>query len=571
MKYTINTILVLVLAVFMMQCEVVSDDLLDNPNAPSPANASPDFLLNNIQLGTESFFNNIQDEGSEMTRMTHMFAGTYPSAYQPQFFDTEWSTAYATVLVDVQALLPIAQERELYTHEAIARILKAYILINLADRFGDVPVSEALDAANFNPAPNTGQEVYAAAFAELDSARTALNKNALAAPSNDLYYGGNEDNWTKLANTIELKALVQQRNIGSPVLPDGVSDYQSRITSLLSGNIIDEADESFTFQYGTNTNNPDTRHPSFTNNYLTGATDYMANYYMNELYQDKAPDGNLTDPRIRYYLYRQTDAPTTDVNEQDCINNSPPTHYEGNNGSGEGLNDPFCEDWNDVGYWGRDHGNNDGIPPDNLLRTTFGPYPAGGRFDADQAGGVSSGQGMQGAGIQPIWMSFFTDYLRAEAELTIFGNPGAARTALENGIRNSIDYVMNFSQDAVTAAGGASFEPTQSDIDDYVDVVMDRWDNQSANNREKELIIAKEFYLAAFGNGVESYNLYRRVAPAKENPFWNLQPNLAASPGQFYNTLSYPANFVERNSNAQQRDVSTGPFWFTADADFANF
>lgn len=575
MKYILNAFLVLVLAAFMMQCEVVSNDLLDDPNAPNPENASPDFLLNNIETGTAQFFNNIQDEASDLTRMTHIFATTYPSAYQAQEFDDEWEDAYSDILIDVQALIPIAQERNLTTHEGIARVLKAYVLINLVDRFGDVPYSEALSSGNFNPEADSGREVYAAAFAELDTARTVLGQDPLAAPASDLFYDGDQDSWITLANTLELKALVQQRNIGDPVLPAGVSGYSARVNALLQGDVIDEPAESFYFQYGTNTNNPDTRHPEFTENYLTGANTYMANYYMNELWQDKSSP----DPRIRYYFYRQTDAPTDDPNEQDCINNNPPSHYQGIDGSGEGLNDPFCEDWNDVGYWGRDHGNADGIPPDNLLRTTYGPYPVGGRFDADQAAGVSEDQGLQGAGIQPMWMSFFTDFVRAEVELTVNNNPGEARTALMSGIENSMYTVSVFGAPAVQAAASdttSDMEITTSGgaVDDnqvaaYMNEVGSRWDGETADNQES--ILAKEFYLALFGNGVESYNLYRRVAPAKEDPYWNMQPNLAAQPGQFYNSIIYPAAYVERNSAAQRKDPETGPFWFTADPTFGNF
>lgn len=559
MKYLINALLVLALAVFTIQCEVVSDDLLDNPNAPSPENASPDFLLNNALLGTVSFYGNISTEAEDLIRMTHFFGPTYPNGYQAQFFDSEWNTAYAGVLIDIQTLIPRAQDRELFVHEGIARVLRAYVLMNLVDRFGDVPFSEALDPTNFNPVVDSGSDVYDIALAELDSARIALNKTSLALPGNDLIYDGDAEKWITLANTLELRALYNQRL---------VEDNTSRINALLDGDVIRASDQAFLFQYGTNPNNPDTRHPDFTGNYLTGASDYMANYYMNELWQDKSDP----DPRIRYYLYRQTDEPTDDVNEQDCINNPPPSHYEGN-GNGSGLNDPFCEDWNNVGYWGRDHGNSDGIPPDNLLRTVYGVYPAGGRFDADQAEGVAEDQGLQGAGIRGMWLPFYTDFVEAEVELTVNNDPGAARTALENAIRGSINFVIDFGADAVAAeTNGASFVPSQTEIDNYVNEVLDRWDNQAANDQERLWILGKEYYLALFGNGVEAYNLYRRIAPPKENPWWNLQPALSPNPGQFYNSIIYPSAFFERNSNASQKDAAVKVFWMgDNDPSFGNF
>ena len=33
------------------------------------------------------------------------------------------------------------------------------------------------------------------------------------------------------------------------------------------------------------------------------------------------------------------------------------------------------------GYWGRDHGNDEGIPPDHSKEHLMGIYPAGGAYD----------------------------------------------------------------------------------------------------------------------------------------------------------------------------------------------
>ena len=48
---------------------------------------------------------------------------------------------------------------------------------------------------------------------------------------------------------------------------------------------------------------------------------------------------------------------------------------------------------------------------------TFGVYPAGGLFDDDQAAGIDSGDGLNGAGIWPIMMNSYMYFMRAEAAL----------------------------------------------------------------------------------------------------------------------------------------------------------
>jgi len=55
-----------------------------------------------------------------------------------------------------------------------------------------------------------------------------------------------------------------------------------------------------------------------------------------------------------------------------------------------------------------------------------------------------------------------------------------------------------------------------------------------------------EYYLAAWGNGVEPYNNYRRTGKPD-----NMQPPAAVpEPGFFMRSFFYPSVFVNRNSNA---------------------
>ena len=85
----------------------------------------------------------------------------------------------------------------------------------------------------------------------------------------------------------------------------------------------------------------------------------------------------MEDPRIRFYFYRQ-DPDLTDnpPNEFSCVVAGIPPHY-----LAADPNMPFCAAAPKKGYYGRDHGNGSGIPPDGPNRTVYGLYPAGGRFD----------------------------------------------------------------------------------------------------------------------------------------------------------------------------------------------
>ena len=72
------------------------------------------------------------------------------------------------------------------------------------------------------------------------------------------------------------------------------------------------------------------------------------------------------------------------------------------------------------GYWGRDHGNDNGIPPDGFLRTLAGVYPAGGLLDdwnvLFNGPQPQDGAGNGGNGITPIILASGSDFMIAEAE-----------------------------------------------------------------------------------------------------------------------------------------------------------
>ena len=158
-----------------------------------------------------------------------------------------------------------------------------------------------------------------------------------------------------------------------------------------------------------------------------------------------------------------------------------------------------------------------------------------------------------GAGITPILLSSFTEFIKAEAALTL-GTTGDPRTYLENGIRASISKVVNFRDN-----GGDQVTST----DTYLDIVFEKYD--AADSDEKLEVIAKEYYIALFGNGLESYNLYRRTGKPS-----NMQPSRSPNPGGFYRSAYYPSNYANINVNASQKEITEQVFWDTNPAGFIN-
>ncbi|CAN1517506.1 SusD-like 2 [Spirosomataceae bacterium] len=538
----VKKIKISIIALFTIMVSSCELDLLDNPNAVTPNNIDVNFLLSNIQTSFSGHFNNVSDPGMRLTRMLNQGSAIYENAVGPGNFNGTWTTAYAGILNDVKTIIPIAEKSELFVHAGIARTIRAYVSSSLVDGFGDVPYTDALNAENFTPKADGGASVYTAAIADLDKAIENFNATSKGAASGDLMYGGSTDSWIRIANTIKLKLLLNRRLIDK-------AGSTSAINALIAGNrLVSTAGQNFVWRFGSNLTNPDTRHPRYAGQYLpTGGGDYQSNSYMGALHNDKSSP----DPRIRYYFYRPVIVNSRDVNAIRCITNERPAHYR--------ASDVFCYPTS-VGYWGRDHLSNEGIPPDNLLRTAWGLYPAGGLYDNNAARGVSLGAGAGGAGIHPIMMRSFVDFMLAESALTL-GTTGDPKALLKSAIEKSMADVRALATGSTEASKITAFEADQKidwakSVEAYVTEVLARYDD-ATTDAAKMNIIGTEYWLALHGNGVEAYNLYRRTGTPN-----NQQPALEANPGGFARSYFYPLVYITRNSNAKQKANVTLPvFW----------
>ncbi len=549
----------LVILVIFSACDTYDLNLTENPNALTPTQANVDFFLNSLQ---EDFVRQIDGDadydindnwssggvtngdglslfGAELTRvycMNSTLSSQYASAYQPSDSDDEWINAYVGIYADIKAMMPLAEEDGLFKHIGIAQFIQAYVFTAMVDFYGDIPYSEAvLGSENLNPKLDDGASIYDAALVLLDEAIANFQKTAIN-PALDLYYNNNYTKWIKAANTLKMRLYHQRRLVD----PNAVNSINAIINS---GNYISSSADDFQYAWpATSATGPDTRHPRYGLNYTpTGGNDYMSNWFMNHLMV-------TDDPRIRYYFYRQTDAvPGAEIpgDEQllQCSVQPAPPHYIAGGFT-------FC--YLGRGYWGRDHGDTDGTPPDGLLRTTFGVYPAGGKFDDDSFTAITSGVGGGGRGITPILTACWVDFMRAELALDA-GNTADAKTFMMAGITKSITKVKTF----IDRDPGAdtSFEPAQEDIDGFMTSIETGFDAADLNGKWN--ILGEQFFVAAFGNGIETYNFYRRTGYPT-----TLQPNLDPNPGTFIRSFFYPAAAANTNSNITQKaDVAQPVFW----------
>ncbi len=552
--------IMLAAVVSLASCKKLNDKLdagLNNPNAASPDAADVDLYLGNLELSFNGFYQNASDLTDALVRQEIMYGPTYFNAYSSQSYDGLWNNAYTSIFKTANTMIPIATAKGQTVHSGIAKTLKAYTMITLVDLFGDVPYSEANQGvANTNPKVDKGRAVYDSALAILDGAIADFGKTPSASPANDLFYGGSRAKWTSFAKTLKLKAYVQTRLVDPSVT--------SKISALLTENdLINTSSQDFVFSYSTKNQAPDSRHPHYVGNYGTdnGAGDYIGTQFMWALAVEKG----IVDPRIRYYIYRQILDVFNDsrVPDQTTRQFAIPCLYRAS---------PYpagaCYCIVGTGYLGRDHGNNEGIGPDNGLRSTWGVYPAGGEFDADQnkAVGQSSSRsvGAKGAGIAPIWLSSYTYFLKAEAALML-GTAGDPLTLTQAGVNESFNKVKGF---ATTIGYSIPTSDTNKLIttfkqQNYVNRVTSLY-NAAATQGDKLNVIMREYWLAAWGNGLEPYNNYRRTGKVA-----NLQRALLGNEGDFIRSFFYPSVYVNFNKNAVQKTVtSVQVFWDNNPAGF---
>jgi len=580
----------LIMSGLFLSCETTELDLAENPNALTPDQGDVNLFLNSIQLGFAGGIEGVNGLSAAMTRIEQFAGRDYLNALQPGTLNGFWASAYPGIFEDIAQMTPTAEAGGFANHLGVARTLQAYYLVSLVDMIGDVPFSEANNALDFPlPGVDSGESVYAAALALLDQAEANFAQQSDILLSNDFFYGNDFDNWDRLVNTIRMRIFLQTRLVDS----NAIANFNAIVNS---GNFIQSSDQDFQFTWGTNFQQPNTRHPNYNTDYTTtGGGSYRSNWLMNLM--------EMTgDTRIRYYFFRQTGCTPgasclPDGNEEtlQCSLQTPPQHY-----IDAGFGDTFC--FLENGYWGRTHGDNNGIPPDGFMRTVWGIYPSGGRLDGEtfRNGDITEGDdgtfsfvldenddgvgqevGALGAGISPFLLASYVDFWRAEVALAN-GQTGPAANFIADGLAKSIAKVQNTdgtgvsdpSFDSGALLDDTTFDPmtgaimTASLAGDFITANTTGGGNQAfidditmafnmGSLEDQWNILAEQYFVTLYGAGIDAYNFYRRTGFPT-----SLQPNIEPDPGNFPRSLFYPLSESSSNSNITQKgNLDIQVFW----------
>jgi hypothetical protein len=515
-KYKLNIGRLIKSTILIILVTSCSDYLDVNTNPNNPDKASIDLLLPGAMVGAGFWTQRSQNENAAI--FSRQFYNLNESTYniQGNLTDTEFNQLYADPLKDFQQIIDEAEERQLRGYAGVAKLMKAYLFSVIVDLWGDVPYSEALQESILNPKFDDDRDIYNNLLLLADEAIADFNAavEAEEVVTGDLVYDGDFDNWIRAANTFKLKLLLNMRLVDTEKARTG-------ITELINGGmLIEDNSQDFQFQFGENVS-PINQHPIYQQEYITGTKNfYMSNYLMYTMLTKE-------DPRLKYYIYRQGSFGELDFQTSPCNSRTDCVYWPQLLAFGEEAD----------GYIGREHGDPSGLPADNTVRATFGVYPIGGSYDDDsrEERKITSATGKGLA----VWITNnMRSFMLAEAALTL-GTPGDPAALLEEGIRASMDKVATFGASLDANAPSPTDPDLVASIDNYVAARLESYTTANGDAQRLNVIISEK-YFSQFGQGVESYNDYRRTG------FPNLPEALSPS-GPF--PVRFPLGPTELTSN----------------------
>lgn len=132
-----------------------------------------------------------------------------------------WSALYAGALTDFQESMKNAEKDGEWHYWMTSKIMTAYVFHLLADSYGNIPMSEALNFYTYpNPKFDDSKTINASLISMLNDAlakSTEAANAAVVAPmgNTDFVFKGDIDMWVRFAKSLKLKILMRDPDFAS--------------------------------------------------------------------------------------------------------------------------------------------------------------------------------------------------------------------------------------------------------------------------------------------------------------------------------------------------------------------
>lgn len=291
MKHS-KIIVAIALAASLSSCKKF-EDFQENPNNPTVAD--PSLLLPNIEM---TAFSTITTDAALASRqLVYTQSSSNAQYYNWQRAGMSYGSISQVVKMEQEAM-----RAGKTNYRYIGKFLKAHFLVEMTQRFGDIPYSRMMqsimnnsfDSASARPQYDKQEDVFKGILDELKIASDSLSAGQTAI-NGDLIYSGNVEKWKKLINSYTLRVLMSLSKKESSTVLNIKQRFNEIVSNPTKYPLMISNSDNGALPYYNITNN---QYPYFNNNSM------KTDFYLDSSFVDILQD--LKDPRL--FVYGQ---PTT--------------------------------------------------------------------------------------------------------------------------------------------------------------------------------------------------------------------------------------------------------------------
>lgn len=253
-------------------------------------------LTNSMQSMSDLMLGNTAASRLPALYMQHLAEGPYPGPSLYNDRNLSFSTWYTGPLYNLQTIInynntgnPNADPGQNGSKDnqiAVARILKAYYFLNLTDRYGDIPYSQALKGSeSFSPAYDKQQDIYTDLFKELTEAVAQIKENE-GKVMGDVMLNGDMAAWKRFANTLR---MVMGLRLSKADPAKGKTEYNAAVAA----GVITSNTQNISYKFVAG--DPNNYNPWYNNYDVSFRNDYAISKTMTDYMAPK------NDPRLPVY------------------------------------------------------------------------------------------------------------------------------------------------------------------------------------------------------------------------------------------------------------------------------
>ncbi len=207
-----------IVAVMSSACNDTFLDINTNPN--TLPTASPNYVFTNAENTSAANMVSPNETGSywagQWTQSNGYIISTTLFAYNFTNGDFNYWDGYYDNLNDYQFVIDNADAYNQKFLKGPAKVMKALLMQQLVDMYGNVPYSDALKGVgSLAPKFDDQKAVYEDLIKLLDEAIVDIKANTFASAftNSDIIFKGNTTKWARFANSLKLRILMRQARI----------------------------------------------------------------------------------------------------------------------------------------------------------------------------------------------------------------------------------------------------------------------------------------------------------------------------------------------------------------------